>query len=122
MPKSYDRLHRVAALIQTELAKIIQSEMQDRRMAIVTITGVDVSRDLSHAKIFVGILSDEQALIDELLSVLNQSAKLLRFRLANEISLRNTPQLKFYYDDTLLRGNKISTLVNRLIKDDINNR
>jgi ribosome-binding factor A len=116
-----DRLDRIGALIQSELAKIIQREMQDKRMSMVTITGVDVSRDLSHAKIFVSVLSEDQDSVNELVGLLNESSKLLRFRLANEISLRSTPQLKFYYDETIAQGNKISTLISQLMKDDKNN-
>ena len=52
--------------------------------------------------------------------MLNKSSKMLRYRLANEITLRKTPQLTFTYDDTIVKGNKLSSLINRLTRDEKN--
>lgn len=121
MVKSNNRTERVAQLIQTELAKIIQHEMQDSRMHLVTVVGAEVTPDFTYAKVFVSILSDSEKEIAELVDLLNDSAKLLRFRLANEITLRKTPSLKFVYDDTIVKGNKLSSLINTLVHNEKEN-
>ncbi len=118
--KNYTRSDRVGQLIQVELAKIIQHEMEDSRMHLVTIVGVEVTRDFAYSKIFVSILSDDDKEIADIVSVLNKSSKMLRYRLANEITLRKTPQLTFTYDDTIVKGNKLSSLINRLTRDEKN--
>ena len=119
--KNYTRTDRVAQVIRAELAKVIQHEMEDRRMQLVTIVGVEVTRDFAYAKIFVSVLSDDDAEIADILTVLNKASKMLRYRLAQEVTLRKTPQLTFSYDDTIVKGNKISTLINRLTQEDNNN-
>ena len=116
--KQYARTDRVAQLIQTELATIIQREMDDKRMRLVTVLSVEVTSDFEHAKIFVSVMSDDTAEINDIVLTLNQSAKILRFRLANAVLLRKTPQLKFIYDDTIVKGNKLSSLINQLTRND----
>jgi len=121
MSRTFNRIDRVSQLVQTELAKIIQVEMQDDRMHLVTIVNVEVTRDFAYAKVYVSVFSDDQAEIKDIVSVLNESAKLLRFRLAAEVELRKTPQLRFIYDDTIVKGNKLSSLINHLTQDEKDN-
>ncbi|OAI49390.1 hypothetical protein AYO45_02705 [Gammaproteobacteria bacterium SCGC AG-212-F23] len=115
MPKSYSRVQRVADLIQNTLADILEHEMRDPSFGLITITGVVVSPDFSHAKVYVSVLYDDKA--DEAVASLNEAAKSLRYQLANQIELRVTPQLKFYYDDSTVRGAKISSLINEALKN-----
>lgn len=118
MARTFNRIDRVSQMVRTELAKIIQLEMQDNRMHLVTITSVEVTRDFAYATVCVSVFSDDEAEIKDIVTVLNQSSKLLRYRLANEVELRKTPQLKFVYDDTIVKGNKLSTLINQLTRDE----
>lgn len=115
MAKGYKRSQRVADLIQTALAEILQRNDKDFRFGIITITSVDVAHDLSFAKIFVSVLEDQKA--KETLKALNAAAKYLRYSLANAVELRITPELRFVYDDSAVRGSRISSLINDALKD-----
>lgn len=114
MTKGYKRTQRVADLIQTTLAEILQRDVKDLRFGMITITGVNVSHDLSFAKVFVSVLEDEKA--PETIIALNNAAKYLRYALANAVELRVTPELKFIYDDSAVRGSRISSLINDALK------
>lgn len=113
--KSYSRNQRVADLIQTTLAEIIQDKAEEAKLGIVTVTGVEVAHDMSHAKVFMSVLDDGRA--KEIIDSLNDLSKYMRYELANAVKLRVTPQLKFVYDDSTVRGNRISSLINVVLKD-----
>lgn len=117
MPKEYARTQRVGDLIQQELARLLQQEMADPRVKLVTVTAVTVSRDLSHAKIYITQhKSDEE--IPETLKVLNKAAGFLRYHLAQAIELRIIPQLKFFNDESISRGARISALIDEALASD----
>lgn len=113
MPKDF-RMQRIADLIRTTLSEILLREAEDERFNAVSITRVTVSRDLSHAKIYVGFITDEDSAART--KMLNHAAKYLRYQLAQEIKLRVTPELKFYYDDSNVKGQRIMTLLNKALK------
>jgi ribosome-binding factor A len=116
MKRGYNRRDRVADLIQKSLAKIILQELSDERFRLVTITGVELSRDLSYAKVFVSMLQDDPEQIKETISTLNRMAKQIRYSLAHDVKLRITPELKFAYDESTAYGFKISNLIDSAIK------
>lgn len=119
MAKEYSRTQRVADQIQKELAQLIQLEMKDPRLGMVTVSAVDVSRDMSFADIYVSFLGvDDQEKIDQSLKVLSQAAGFLRSQLARAIKLRFTPQLRFFYDNSLRRGAYLSSLIDEAIAKD----
>ncbi|MHB1949283.1 MAG: 30S ribosome-binding factor RbfA [Gammaproteobacteria bacterium] len=113
--KGYSRIQRIGDLIQTALAEILQREAEDRNFGMVTVTSVSVAQDLSHAKVFVSILEDTK--VKETIKTLNESAKYIRYELAHAVKLRVTPELRFVYDDSIVRGNRISSLINDALKD-----
>jgi ribosome-binding factor A len=113
--KGYSRTQRISDLIQSTLAGILQSEAEELGIGLVTVTGVEVAHDLSHAKVFVSILDDEHA--KEVTARLNEYTKNFRYALAQEIKLRVIPELKFVYDDSLVRGSRISSLINDALKN-----
>lgn len=116
MPKkSFSRIQRVADLIQTALAEILQREAEELHFGIITVTGVEVSPDMSYAKVFISVLEDDKA--KETIAILNEAHKNLRYELAHAVKLRITPELKFVYDDSTVRGNRISSLINNVLKD-----
>lgn len=115
MVKSNNRKQRVADLIQTALAEILQREAQRLQCGMVTITDVNVTKDLTFAKIFVSVLDDSR--VKESLMALNEASKFLRYELAHAVKLRMTPELKFIYDDSIVRGNRISSLISKALKD-----
>lgn len=114
--KGYARSQRVSDLLQSTLATILQKEAEELGIGMVTVTGVEVSHDLSYAKVFVSVLDDSR--VKEVIARLNEAAKELRYLLAQEVrSLRIVPDLKFHYDDSIVRGNRISSLINDVLKD-----
>lgn len=115
MKKGFNRTERVADLIQTQLAEILQKDVKGYGFSMLTITNVSLSHDLSYAKVYVSVLEEEKA--EETISALNQSSKLLRYELAHAVKLRITPELKFIYDDSSVRGYRITTLINNALKD-----
>ncbi len=116
MAKEYSRTQRVADQLQRELAELIQLEMKDPRMGMVTVSHVDVSRDLSVANVYVSFLGlEEQEKIDESMQVLNKAAGFLRSQLARTIKLRFTPQLRFHFDNSLRRGAFLSSLIDEAV-------
>jgi ribosome-binding factor A len=116
MKRRFDRAARVGDLIQKALAIIIQQDDMDSRFNLVTVLGVDVSRDLSYAKVHVSVLLDDTAKIKEVISALNRSAKSFRFALAKAVKLRVVPELRFAFDDSTQQGFHISNLIDAAVK------
>lgn len=113
------RQQRVADQIQKELASFIQFELKDPRLKLVTVSGVEVSRDFSYADVYVtfmGVNADDEA--KELLLVLNRASGYLRKLLGQAIKLRLTPSLRFHYDKTLVRGMHLNSLISKAIEKD----
>ncbi len=119
MAKEYSRTQRVAEQIQKELARVIQLEMKDPRLGMVTVSAVEVSRDLAFADVYVSILGvEDQQSIDESLQILNQASGFLRSQLARAVKLRFTPKLRFYFDNSLRRGAYLSSLIDEAVARD----
>lgn len=116
MKRGFDRTQRVADLVQKTLANLLLQDMTDARFPLVTVTGVNVTRDLSYAKIYVSVLLDDEAKIKDTIKALNRSAKSLRYNLAREVDLRIIPELKFIYDESTAHGFRISTLIDSAVK------
>ena len=120
MAKEYSRTQRIGDQMQRELALLIQREIKDPRLGLITITAVDVSRDLSHAKIFITIMGqdDDQEAIKGNLRILNDAAGFLRMQLGKTMKLRTVPQLHFNYDASIRRGVELSSLIERAVAED----
>ncbi|BCY03614.1 30S ribosome-binding factor RbfA [Stutzerimonas stutzeri] len=120
MAKEFSRTQRIGDQMQRELALLIQREIKDPRLRLITITAVDVSRDLSHAKIFITIMGqdDDQEAIKGNLRILNDAAGFLRMQLGKSMKLRTVPQLHFNYDASIRRGVELSSLIERAVAED----
>jgi ribosome-binding factor A len=119
MAKEYARTQRVADYLQRELAALIQHEVRDPRVGMVSVTGVDVSRDLGHAKVYytaMGSESSEDA--KESTEVLNKAAGFLRSQLSRDSNMRTVPQLRFYFDSSIGRGRDMEDLIQRAASAD----
>lgn len=114
MPKDFSRTQRVADQIQRELATLIQNEMMDPRVGMITVTGVEVTRDYAYAKIFFTLLNEPQniQLAEE---GLKRASGFLRSQLAHRIKLRVAPQLQFIYDESVERGVRLSRLIDEAV-------
>ena len=117
MPKDYARTDRIAEQIQRELAQLIRLEVKDPRVRMVTITGVEVTRDYSHAKVFYTTLDGANKSLQE---GLERAAGFLRSQLAHAMKLRVIPQLHFVFDTSVERGSHLSQLIDRAVASDKN--
>lgn len=123
MAKDYSRTQRVGDQMQRELAHLIQREIKDPRLGMVTVTAVEVSRDLSFARVFVTLLGKDNAEeIQQSLDILSEASGFLRSQLGKAIRLRVIPQLQFKYDASVRRGVEMSALIDRAIAADRRNR
>ncbi|MCK8823503.1 30S ribosome-binding factor RbfA [Fuchsiella alkaliacetigena] len=108
------RPRRVGELIKQEVSQmLLQDEIKDPRIGFVTITDVEVSGDLRHAKIFVSVLDDEQAK-EETMEGLKNAVGYIRRELGQRIRLRHTPEIIFRYDNSIERGTKIFKILEEL--------
>ncbi|CAB1252253.1 30S ribosome-binding factor RbfA [Vibrio cholerae] len=118
MPKEFSRTQRVAQQLQKELAMILQREVRDSRLGMVTISDVEVSRDLAYAKVFVTFLCIGEQTPESCLAALHEHEVQIRMMLGKQIRLRLTPEIRFYYDNTLVEGMRMSNLVTEVINSD----
>lgn len=114
MAKEFARSQRVAEQIQRELADLLQFEVKDPRVSRVTVTEVEVSGDLAHAKVFYS--STENA--PELQKGLEKAAGFLRSQLSQRMLMRTVPQLHFVYDASIERGMRLSRLIDDAVAQD----
>lgn len=113
MPKEFSRIQRVAELIRRELASVISDEMDDPRARFVSITAVDVSKDLRHAKVYVTQINITDKPND--VEFLQRAAGFLRKRIGQNLNLKNIPALNFIYDFSVERGADLSKLIEQNI-------
>lgn len=111
MGKKYQK--RAADRIQTHLTDLLQKQVNDPRLQMLTITGVEVTPDATRAHVYFTALggSERQA---EALAAIQSAAGFLRRELGRRLRLRNTPELVFHWDASIERGERISTLIDRL--------
>jgi len=107
--KGQGRPQKLGDQIQRELSDLIRLELRDPRVGMLTITSVDVSPDLSHAKVFFTMLEKDK--LEDTLHGLKRSAGFLRSQLARRISLYTTPELRFKYDASVEYGDRLSRLI-----------
>ena len=112
---STPRSERIADEIQRSLAEVIRLEVRDPRVGMVTLTGVELSRDQSHAKVFFTVLGAESA-IEDALEGLQRAAGFLRSELAHRLTTRKVPELHFAYDESVERGMRLSRLIDEAVK------
>ncbi|MHC6223942.1 30S ribosome-binding factor RbfA [Pseudomonas sp. X10] len=119
MAKEYSRTQRIGDQMQRELAELIRREVKDPRVGLVTITAVDVSRDLGHAKVFITVMSpDGSDAVEQSLKALGSAASFLRLQLGRVMKLRSVPQLHFHFDESVSRGAHLSALIERAVAED----
>lgn len=113
--RGFSRRDRISEQIRRELAELIQTELKDPRVGMVSLTGVEVSPDYAHAKVFFSSLSGREH-ADSVLAGLQQAAGFLRRELGKRISIHNTPQLRFIFDESLERGADLSRLIEQAVQ------
>ena len=114
MAREYSRTQRVADQMQRELAQLIQREVRDPRLGMVTVTAVEVSRDM-----FITLMNRDSAEDIALnLEILKDASGYLRMLLGRSMKLRTIPQLHFQYDESIRRGVHLSSLIERAVAED----
>ncbi|MGD9426863.1 30S ribosome-binding factor RbfA [Pantoea sp. NSTU24] len=124
MAKEFGRPQRVSQELQKEIAIILQREIKDPRLGMmVTVSGVEVSRDLAYAKVFVTFLNDQdEDAVKQGLKALKEASGYIRILLGKAMRLRIVPELTFFYDNSLVEGMRMSNLVTSVVKNDAERR
>ena len=107
-----ERMRRVDEAVRQVLADALAHELKDPRIGFVTVTDVNTSPDLRHARVFVSVLGEAQQR-DETLDGLRSAHGYLQQRIARELKLKHTPTLEFSYDDTTDRAMRVGELIER---------
>lgn len=118
MSKAFPRTRRVAEQLRRELAELLREEIYDPRLAMVSMTNIEVSKDLAYAKVYITILGNPEER-PELLTRLNQVAPLLRHELGRRMHIRTVPRLQFIYDEIVEQGAQLSSLISAAVAADL---
>ncbi len=110
--KSFHRTDRVSAQLRRELGTLVHEAVREHNLPSVSVSDVEVTRDLAHAKVFVTALQAERSA--EAVKALKALARELRFQLGRAMKLRHVPELHFHYDDSVDRGERIENLLRDL--------
>jgi len=110
----FSRQERVAEQIRRELAALIDGELKDPRIGMISITGVEMTPDYAHAKVFFSTLAGREH-VDGVLSGLASAAGFLRRELGRRIRIHTTPQLHFLFDPSLERGAELTKLIEEAV-------
>ncbi len=121
MAKEFSRSRRVGEQIQRELAELVQRELKDPRLGMITISAVEVSRDMSVAKVFFTVFGDENHDEKQSLEGLERASGFLRRELGHRMRLRSVPELRFQYDHSIEKGSRLSALINEAVASDKDN-
>ena len=122
MPREFSRIDRIGDQMQRELARLIQREVKDPRVGMVTVNAVKVSRDLGYADIYVSLLSTEELTeesreVKESIAVLNKASGFLRGQVGRAMKLRVVPQLRFHFDTLQGYSRKMDSLIREAVGD-----
>jgi ribosome-binding factor A len=119
MGKEFERTQRVSQFLHQELAKLLHSTVRDPRVERINLTEVEVSRDLSHAKVFFTLLDDQsEAERADIAAVLRKVSGFLRSELAKQSSMRTVPRLSFRFDESVGRGRDMESLLREVRQAD----
>ena len=121
MAKEYSRTQRIAEQMQRDLAQLIQREVKDPRLGMVTISFIKVARDLGYAEVYFTVMpfgeQNEEDAVKAAAEVLKDAAGFLRTELARNMQLRTVPKLRFHYDASIDRGRRLHSLIEKTVRD-----
>lgn len=110
------KIERLNDQFQKEISIILQTEIKDQDIHFVTITGCEITNDLSFCKVYFTVLDDSKK--DSTLKALKGAASFIRGLLSQRIEIRHTPELKFIYDESIEYGNKIEKIIEKINEDE----
>ena len=115
MPREFSRSSRVAQAVSRQLSTILRTQVKDPRVKQLTVTEVEVTKDLRQAKIYVTSMMDESVDIDDVMSALDRATGYIRRQLAAQVDLRHCPNLLFAYDNSIPEGARMSALIDKAL-------
>ena len=120
MPREFSRTDRVGQQIHKEVASIFQNEFKNRdpRLGLVTVSSVEVSRDLAHAKIYVTFFETDEEKLKLFKQILEDNKGFVRTLLAKRMRMRAVPAVKFHHDVSITEGIRMSNLVSQTVSND----
>lgn len=110
------KIERLNDQFQEEISMILRTEVKDQNIRFVTITGCDITSDLSFCKVYFTVLNMEY--LDETKKALNRAASFIRGKLSQRVEVRHTPELKFIYDNSIEYGNKIEKIIEKINEEE----
>lgn len=110
------RANRVAEQLKKEIGEIINQKIKDPRIGFVTVTDVELTNDLQHAKVFISVLGDEMEKEDSLIGLAKASG-FVRSEIGKRIRLRKVPEIIFEFDEAHEYGNRIDSILRELNKE-----
>jgi ribosome-binding factor A len=110
--KSFHRTDRVSAQLRRELGTIVHEAVRNHGLPSVSVSDVEVTRDMEHAKIFITALQPERS--KEAMKALKELVPEIRYQLAQSVKMRRVPELHFHYDESVDRGERIENLLRDL--------
>lgn len=122
MAREFSRIDRIGDQMQRELAQLIQREIKDPRVGMITVNAVKVSRDLGYADIYVSLLTTEELgaespEVKESLAVLNKASGFLRGQVGRAMKLRVVPLLRFHFDELQGYSRRLDGLIRKAVGD-----
>ncbi|OEY65610.1 30S ribosome-binding factor RbfA [Marinobacter sp. X15-166B] len=122
MPKEFSRIDRIGDQIQRELAQMIQREVKDPRLGMVTVNAVKVSRDMGYADVYISLLTTDELdadspVVKDSLAVLTKAAGFLRGQLGRAMKIRMIPHLRFHFDAQLGHSRRMDALIRKAVAD-----
>ncbi|MBE1287310.1 MAG: 30S ribosome-binding factor RbfA [Alteromonadaceae bacterium] len=120
MAREFSRTARVSQQLHKEIANILNHEFKHQvpEIGMVTVSGVEVSRDLAYAKVFVTFLEVDEAKNKASMKLLDEGKSFVRGLLGRRVKMRNTPELRFIQDSSITEGMRISNLVSQVRRED----
>ena len=115
MPREYSRNQRLGTEVLRTLSELLRFETKDPRLKNVSLTSVDLSRDLSIARVYFSLL-DPAASVEPVHDGLQKAAGFLRSKLGNSMKIRHVPELRFLHDDSAAESDRMSQLINRALR------
>ena len=109
------KLDRLGSILTEEISKVINEEVKDDDIQFVTITAVDISSDLSYAKVYFNLIDKDR---EKVTKALNRASSFIRGKLFDKVEIRKMPELTFVYDESIEYGNKIEKIIDSINKEE----
>lgn len=115
-PREFTRSERVAAQLRRDIALIIQQQVRNPEVGFVSVSEVDVTRDISLARVYITVFDPELAAAS--IKALNKAAGFIRSRLGKEMRMRSVPELRFLHDASVETGQAVDKLIAKALHQD----